>query len=187
MPARAAPPSAATGSCACSVPEKTRKPRRTGDEADPAGLYVRYRHVGHTRLAERVSQMETNRNDEGGWVSGPPRRYPEVPERSEGLEGRCSAVQLLCCASFEARPTSSGERLRMTRQNKRCPPQHRHSDQGEGLPKFHSVDRPPGRCATRNDGQVCVRLVRNKPTTSVALLTPRAVPQAPPARGRAAR
>jgi HigB_toxin, RelE-like toxic component of a toxin-antitoxin system len=29
-------------------------------------------------------------------------------------------VQLPCRASFEARPTSSGERLRMTSQNKRC-------------------------------------------------------------------
>ncbi len=61
------------------------------------------------RPLERIGG-ETTRNDGGGWVSGPPRRHPEVPERSEGLEGCCSAVQLLCCPSFEARPTSSGKR-----------------------------------------------------------------------------
>ena len=40
---------------------------------------------------------------------GPPRRHPEVPERSEGLEGCCSAVQLLCCASFEAVRRETGK------------------------------------------------------------------------------
>ncbi len=75
----------------------------------------------------------------------PPRRHPEVPERSEGLEGCCFAVQLLCCASFEARPTSSGKRLPQDNELEQALlPQHRHPDQDEGLPKFH-----PGGSAVR--------------------------------------
>jgi hypothetical protein len=70
---------------------------------------------------------------------GPPRRHPEVPERSEGLEGCCSAVQLLCCASFEARPTSSGKRSQDDESEQALPATTRHPDQDEGLPKFHPV------------------------------------------------
>ena len=77
---------------------------------------------------------------------GPPRRHPEVPERSEGLEGCCSAVQLLCCASFEARPTSSGERLRMTSQNKRCPHNTVILIRMRDCPSFIQVDRPQPVC-----------------------------------------
>jgi hypothetical protein len=90
------------------------------------------------------SVRSLGRNGGGGWISGPPRRHPEVPERSDGLEGCCSAVRLLCCASFEARPTSSGERLRMTSQNKRCPHDTVTLISVRDLPKFH-----PGGSAVR--------------------------------------
>jgi hypothetical protein len=99
------------------------------------------------------SVRSLGRNGGGGWISGPPRRHPEVPERSDGLEGCCSAVRLLCCASFEARPTSSGERLRMTSQNKRCPHDTVTLISVRDCPSFIQVDRPSGRCATRKSSR----------------------------------
>ncbi len=83
--------------------------RASKDAALPCSCYV----VRPSRLARLVGRAP--QDDESEKKRCPPqRRHPEVPERSEGLEGCCPGVQLLCCASFEARPTCRASALRMT-------------------------------------------------------------------------